>query len=271
MQIRTKICGAPGCGRLTAKAVGKETRSVNGTPVCRACYQRAWEFAKEKGLTMSRINLKDLPPPLLDPPALDATCARQGCNVAFKKGERDPNRRRFVSGKTVCRACYTLAWGKAKDRGVSLEEALAALPAKGTYKPVSKYSQVPCAMPWCSTTIRDCDGVCGPCGTYIGHLAVRYRNNPLHRKKSRDDWIAAATRGEIPPPGTPEQCSMPWCNRRVHPDQREHHGYGPEGQMICNTDRMYLYMFGRRKGISFNKAFHNAPPPLRRGLLRAQT
>lgn len=130
LKAKNEVCAARGCGRPTAKARGDYQRTMDGAPVCRACYQRAWEYARNKGVALSEVRLKDLPPPLFDPPAPATTCARSACGIAFEAGERDSNRRRFIGGLTVCRPCYMLAWKKAKEWNVPLDSAFRCLPAK---------------------------------------------------------------------------------------------------------------------------------------------
>lgn len=44
-----KTCGAPGCGKLTARAAGQVGRHINNVELCRACYQRIWELSKATG------------------------------------------------------------------------------------------------------------------------------------------------------------------------------------------------------------------------------
>jgi len=274
LQHRTKICGAPGCPQLSAEAAGKSFRRVNGIPVCRNCYQRAWEYAKDRGLKLSEIQLTRLPHPQLPPPAPAATCARAGCDVSFAEGERGEVGRRFIGGKTVCNPCYQIAWSKAKENKISLSRSLATLPPKGTYRRPSRVAIVGCDMPWCHNTVeskwanrvsRSLNAyACGKCRSYLKNVAARFK----HLGKKWQHWGVEAIKGRLFGPDAKEQCSMPWCTRILHHGKKTSNGYGPRGEIVCATDRMYLYQYARRNNISFRRAFEVAPPPLRRGNLR---
>ena len=145
-------------------------------------------------------------------------------------------------------------------------EALEACHPKNTFRRPRMYKMVACSMPWCSEDVLGHPNhlvseefrayACGTCRIYLKSTARRY----AHSGKSWREWGSEAVRGALKSPNEPEPCAMSWCTNLVHREDvcRQ---YGPKGEALCNTDRMYLYMYARRKSVTFAKAFETAPPP----------
>ncbi len=126
-----EICAAPGCGKPSAKATQGTQRSINGEQLCRGCYQRIWELARNSGKTLAEVFQADLAPPRRALPRIATTCAAPGCST-FLEANASDNVRRTIGTHHVCRNCYMRAWQLAQDRGggVTIEEAFSELPPR---------------------------------------------------------------------------------------------------------------------------------------------
>jgi len=252
-----KTCGAPGCANLTAQATGKGARQINGIQLCRSCYQRIWALSKNTGAVMDQLMREGVPPPKRPLPRIATICAREGCNVKLPKNA-GAYERRTIGLNHVCNACYQVAWEQTTKKDVSLEQAFRELKPK-FWRPAPP-RKVRCCIPWCTTEfvpqpadlIHEDMHTCGSCRGRFKALA-RGEAHKCH------DWRVLAVdaiKGIIAAPGSPEPCAMPWCNRSEKPRRR-----GPAGEVLCNSDAMYLYMYARRHKTTFEKAFREAPAP----------
>lgn len=252
-----KMCGAPGCANLTERAKGKTPRKIGDVELCRNCYQRIWELSKKTGKPKEEIVRDGAPLPQRPLPRIETTCAREGCGVRLPKGA-GPNVRRTIGLSHLCTPCYQLAWEHSVKEEISLEEAYQKMKPKGWRPDPPK--TVRCCLPWCdaelvpdeSSIVSEAVHVCGPCRSYLKVLTHHAR----YKGKDWKELAAGAIKGVVAAPGTPEFCSMPWCNTKEIP-----HNRGPNGEMVCRTDRMYLYQYARRHEITFEEVFRTAPPP----------
>lgn len=253
----SKICGAPGCSNLSARAAGKDSRKINGTELCRGCYQRIWELEKKTGISKEDILRNGAPEPQRPLPRIATTCAREDCDVELPEGA-GANVRRTIGLLHVCNPCYQLAWEHSVRDRITIEEAFHQMKPKN-WRPEPPKT-VLCCLPWCngevvpdeSTTVSENVHVCGPCRSYLKLLGHR----PRHRGRDWKDLAADAIRGIVSAPGTPEICAMEWCNNVERSAHR-----GPNDEAVCNSDSVYLYQYAKRHGITFEDAFRTAPPP----------
>jgi hypothetical protein len=252
-----KVCQAPwGCSKKTAKASGGAKRSINNLELCRGCYQYAWENAKELGQAKEDI-LPRLDPPKKPLPRISTICAREECGVRLRKNS-GPEHRRTIGLHHLCRNCYQATWELCQKLGISLEDAFKQMKPKGWTPPEPE--AVSCCLPWCDSELMpvaqavmvDEHYACGRCRAYLKAMAKRIKRP----NRTWQQWGVEAIKGNVTSPGNPEECVMPWCNR-VEVIRR----YGPNGEPICNTDSLYLYLYARRKGISRSQAFQTAPIP----------
>lgn len=252
----SKICGAPGCSKLSARAAGKPSRKINGTELCRGCYQRIWELAKKTGTPKEVILRNGAPEPQRPLPRIETTCAREDCNVSLPEGA-GASVRRTIGLLHVCNPCYQLAWEHSVRDGITIEKAFHQMKPKNWRPKPPKTVQ--CCLPWCdrklvpdeSSTVSENVHVCGQCRCYLKVLT--------RRRYSGREWTELAVdaiKGIIKAPGSTELCAMSWCSCVELPRRR-----GPNGEAICNTDSQYLYNFAKRHDITFEEAFRTAPPP----------
>ena len=251
-----KICSAPGCRKLTARAAGKASRRINGVELCRGCYQRIWGLEKKTGTPKEEILQNGAPEPQRPLPRIETTCAREDCGVPLPEGV-GAKVRRTMGLLHVCNPCYQMAWERSVRDGVSIEKAFNRMKPKNWRPDPPK--TVSCCLPWCnkefvpdeSTTVSENVHVCGQCRSYLKRLTRR-----RHRGRGWTELAVDAIKGIIKAPGSPELCAMSWCNSVKLPRRR-----GPNGEAICNTDSQYLYIYAKRHDITFEEAFHTAPPP----------
>ena len=278
----SQICGAPWCNRPTRKASHGTSIKVGKVEVCKACNQHVWNQAKKMGKKVHEV-LFQVPLPHRVPPRIETKCARENCPVIFKAGEGCKTKdgkhgRTYIGGKPVCHTCRQTALEVSQEKGISLIEAFAQLPPKGVWrnfipKPVAM--AVPCCMPWCSSETFDTENnklsenlfVCKPCRKYLKR--VKYRL-PIFTERTWQEWALEALTGRVPSPHDSEKCVLPWCGREVKNDATNRNGKrisvtrGPNGEPICSTCRMYLYLYSKKNKISIHEAFHQAPKPKQR-------
>lgn len=205
-----------------------------------------------------------LKPPKRGLPNIETVCPRKNCGMLLTP-DMGPQDRRRVGMLHVCRRCYQTTWELAKKKEITLEEAWKIIPSKGWKPP--KADPVLCVMPWCFSVTRpnlkrkvtENAYTCGPCTAWLKGIAC-------HRFKGNKTWqelALAAIKGNLARPHEPELCVMPWCGKIEITHRR-----GPNGEAICNTDGVYLFLYARRHGLTFEKAFRSAPRPLKRGPAR---
>lgn len=252
-----KTCGIPGCTNLTARATGRGARSIKGIELCRGCYQRIWELAKETGKSTKEIFREGIAPPHHALPRIATICAREGCNVELPKNA-SRNVRRTIGLLHVCRPCYQFAWQHSVRDRMSIEDAFQQMKPKN-WKPEPRKA-VWCCLPWCnrelvpkkSSLVSEGVHACGRCRSYLKALTLRSKYRDREWKSIAND----AMKGVIAAPNELEICAMTWCSAIEKPRRR-----GPNSVAICNTDTMYLYQYAKRHYITFEDAFWTAPPP----------
>lgn len=252
-----KICGAPGCGKLTARAAGQVGRRISNIGLCHGCYQRIWELSKATGKSKERLLKEGVPPPRRPLPRIATKCAREGCSVKLPKNA-GPGVRRTIGRIHVCNLCYQTAWYYSKKDNVSIEEAYHGLKPKNWRPDPPK--TIRCAIPWCDVSfVPDEESLVGK-GVYAcGGCRGRFKflgQRPRYKGRDWKDLAKSAIKGVVARPGTPELCAMSWCQNCEAVRHR-----GPNGEPVCNTDRTYLYNYAKRHSLSFAEAFRTAPPP----------
>ncbi|OHA91245.1 MAG: hypothetical protein A2758_02145 [Candidatus Zambryskibacteria bacterium RIFCSPHIGHO2_01_FULL_49_18] len=247
------------CGAWWCENPIKQIRKVDGIAVCRPCYQYVWEQAKKMGIQMETA-FRVVEPPQRNPVRKRIRCSRPECGVVLTP-RMDSSEYRWLNRSTpVCRNCYQTTWEYKEKHGLSsMQEAFDKLYPKGWRPPTPE--PVKCAMPWCACMVpqesrhafNETTFVCSECRRYLHVLSRRYTHAGHDWK-----WYASnAMRGMVPAPGAPERCAAKWCNRIVGDSGQR----GPNGEAVCNTDRLYFYNYGRRHDITFDDAFRTAPPP----------
>lgn len=254
---RNKICGAPGCAKLSEHGAGKVSRQINDVELCRGCYQRIWELEQKTGKRKEDLFREGVKPAQRALPRIATTCSRDGCGAELPLNAGS-NIRSTIGLQHVCRLCYQQAWYYSKRGSISIENAFQQMKPKNWRPDPPK--TVRCCLPWCdeqaipdeTTTVSTNVHACGLCRTYLKVLGHR----PLYKGIDWKELAANAIKGTVTAPGSPKLCALPWCNNVEVSRSR-----GPNGEPICNSDKTYLYQYAKRNGITVHEAFQTAPPP----------
>ncbi len=170
------VCSREGCGKKLGEGQGQHHRTIGLAHVCKGCYQAAWEFKEEHGLSIKDA-YKQLKPKGWRPEnPKPVKCCMPWCETMV-----DPEKKASIGDNLyVCGKCrsYLKVLAKRKKYSSRVWQELGRSAIKGSI-PIPGEPEL-CAMPWCSCCEHNCrrtpegEAVCNADSTYLRVYAKRH-------------------------------------------------------------------------------------------------